>query len=871
MDFERGNLELLFRWMPSEYITLKEIEQSKKNDCFHVSRERFLEQCHHAFPFLSVDEQESAYELLLNQMREKECYPGSVFQLILNLSENFIVYNSDTLYCRYEQLLRWREISLHLGQDFFVCAYLADHDIKWNLRRKYFNWAPVLLSDNGRVSSLLQKGIAENHFHLKGSSHVFYTNWIALMNNPTEKQSAFRAIKKTLHSQQYDWQKRGEELYQHCLKAAFYRMHLFSAVTGDTYIEKLIKPALYRDCQLYMSQLQSAIEWANWKYGIKFVQGGCVDYALATDICDSTKVQMFEGERKLLYLCYLKCFNNKFSAETQRLFYLYLKYCIEFRGEIIQANDVVGFENFAEYQSRKEEFIPDNSIYKKKFLQVAVFCALSKPYLTSLEMRITPGKTAKEFRDKLKKCDKIVNNFPDGAKRTRYVIHFPKQKEKNKGFGECRNGILRRKLKKQAQTIVHAMELYEGVRGRIVGIDACASEIGCRPEVFGQIYRYLQHVPCKCGFTRQTFTHLAATYHVGEDFLDIVDGLRAVDEVLHFCGFHRGNRIGHGIALGLDPVAYYRDRANTIVLPKQVLLDDIAWIIHKAKHLSVKVESSLEEYLNTRFTLLFCDIFSTAMKKLDNVTIEEYYNSWLLRGDNPDVYKTSFSHLIDCVKHHNFELDTWEKFAFNGLDIENSLADDNDLDYYKQLRSNEKLYWLNRLYHYDSEVRKTGDDTTKFKVDASYVELVYQIQDGMIKELSQKGIAIETNPSSNYLIGRIKRYDKHPILRFNARKLRPVEKNHTLSVSINTDDLGIFDTSLENEYALMALALEKAKNIDGTPKYDREDIYEWLDYVRNMGLEQSFFVNQMIEPIHLADKGLCYEHDDKNTFANKSR
>ena len=104
-----------------------------------------------------------------------------------------------------------------------------------------------------------------------------------------------------------------------------------------------------------------------------------MDYALATDICDFTKVQMFEGERKLLYLCYRKCFNNKFSVETQRLFYLYLKYCIEFRGEIIQANDVVGFENFAEYQSRKEEFIPDNSIYKKKFLQVAVFCALSKP------------------------------------------------------------------------------------------------------------------------------------------------------------------------------------------------------------------------------------------------------------------------------------------------------------------------------------------------------------------------------------------------------------------------------------------------------------------------------------------------------------
>lgn len=30
---------------------------------------------------------------------------------------------------------------------------------------------------------------------------------------------------------------------------------------------------------------------------------------------------------------------------------------------------------------------------------------------------------------------------------------------------------------------------------------------------------------------------LRLTYHVGEDFLDIVDGLRAIDEVLLFVGW----------------------------------------------------------------------------------------------------------------------------------------------------------------------------------------------------------------------------------------------------------------------------------------------------------------------------------------------
>lgn len=62
----------------------------------------------------------------------------------------------------------------------------------------------------------------------------------------------------------------------------------------------------------------------------------------------------------------------------------------------------------------------------------------------------------------------------------------------------------------------------------------------------------------------------------------------------------------------------------------------------------------------------------------------------------------------------------------------------------------------------------------------------------------------------------------------------------SLSVSINTDDQGVFDTLLENEYALMALALKKSRNKDAKPLYDLEDIYEWVDYVRQMGIEQVF-------------------------------
>lgn len=110
--------------------------------------------------------------------------------------------------------------------------------------------------------------------------------------------------------------------------------------------------------------------------------------------------------------------------------------------------------------------------------------------------------------------------------------------------------------------------------------------------------------------------------------------------------------------------------------------------------------------------------------------------------------------------------------------------------------------------------------------------------------VAAKGICIECNPSSNYLIGTFKQYRKHPISKFYNKELTIDEEELNncpqLSVSINTDDQGVFHTSLENEYALMALALEKVKDENGDFKYDRMRIYDWIDAVREMGLIQSF-------------------------------
>ena len=75
------------------------------------------------------------------------------------------------------------------------------------------------------------------------------------------------------------------------------------------------------------------------------------------------------------------------------------------------------------------------------------------------------------------------------------------------------------------------------------------------------------------------------------------------------------------------------------------------------------------------------------------------------------------------------------------------------------------------------------------------VEIAHTLQLHLRCIALDKGITIETNPSSNVVIGPIDGYGTHTIHQFI---------NDGIVASINTDDKGIFSTSLHNEYSLYA-------------------------------------------------------------------
>ena len=105
--------------------------------------------------------------------------------------------------------------------------------------------------------------------------------------------------------------------------------------------------------------------------------------------------------------------------------------------------------------------------------------------------------------------------------------------------------------------------------------------------------------------------------------------------------------------------------------------------------------------------------------------------------------------------------------------------------------------------------------------------VIMNLQKTLLKKFQNKGIVIETCPTGNKIIGHFERYDEHPLLKFepltNDRMTAPL-------VSINTDERGIFATSIRREYSLMCLAIEKKLQKDqGFSKFEARS--KSIDYI----------------------------------------
>lgn len=766
------------------------------------------------------------------------CLSDSVFNVLLNFSADTLLIKDGEPICRYNKLLRWHMLTSQLGEDLFTTSYLAASDIKNKSKRHFLDWPVYIGHDCKELNALFEKPMAELHMHLKGSSYNSDISWMCLMNHIDRMRGIFDDVAHERKDTEWD-----NQLFRKVRNAATIRYYLAGVVgcfqsditksqlwdclnEGVAGIKNIEYNESHENDPIYLFDLLKHID-------DKHIEGS--DY-IPVEHCDKDKIAnlVLSSERQFMYNVFRYIYGDGRDPDVGSLFYAYLLYKDDFRHAILQLNNRVGFANFSTYEELKSRFILPE--YTELLYKAAIDGFLSTGKRRYVEARITPKDTKEDIAKSL--CQ--IYDSITRKKWCKIIFHFIKKRDESyKENDAIRNRDLREEVKRQAIAIYKFRQSDDKNVGAVVGIDAANSEIYARPEVFAQAFRFLRgHEMQIIGKERPN--DLNITYHVGEDFLDLADGLRAVEEALVFLGMKNGDRLGHALALGTDVRSYYLRRHDTICETKLVILDNLAWLYHKCVKLMgfCPLCGYLEEQFHHYFWAVYgdgkedsCnpkDIYTekdNEIKELDD--IKDYYQAWLLRGNAPDFGKEVDPEAV-AKRTDPIEIQ-WADAGINhhrGVDI--------------AIR-NHNARELFDMYHSRNLAKKDSAVDT-FTIRASYREEYYQllekIQDNLLDKIERKHIAIECNPSSNYKIGDMERYDQHPIVKFFNYGLDTPYKERNISVSINTDDQGIFSTSLEREYSLMALALER-NELQGHRNSPRA-IVEWLDNIREMSMEHKF-------------------------------
>lgn len=768
-------------------------------------------------------------------------YP-SALNVILHFTKDKLVVDDVTLLCRYRSVDEWHEAISCLGEDLFTTAHLAAFDLYRGVKpRNCFLWSPYLNVETNDVNSLFRGEISELHAHLKGSSMIFELSWLSLMNYPCHREKDYLTLFKEKRFRVTS--KKGRdliELYHNVSLAVAIRYYLFELMLGldtrdvESEIDKMLRCDNILELQPRLNTLSAYIWSDRSEYGRIYEKigekGVCPDYAINDETYNVYSI--LSGERRILYYSFRSAYDG--NEKVALYLYAYLVFKQQLREKIIQMNDVVGFANFDIYESRKSCFIPDGSVYEQLLTPMAFLGFLSQNNdRRYMEGRVTPKDTVVKDSVSVRTMDRNVTEWIR-ANRTEneeenkqekvcfnghYIFHFIKSEDDAVSMFVPRHNKLRKQVKKQALALYEYRGRGYDSASRVVGIDAANSEIKCRPEVFAQAFRFLRRHSIDKTIEKHP-SSLGFTYHVGEDFYDIVDGLRAVDEVLTYMNFRSNDRLGHALVLGTDVARYYECRGKSIQATRQVLLDNFVWLYVCVA--SMKGRAPLCEYLENEARMLFRQIYKST-DVADMFDIRDYYESWLRRGDAPE---SSFKDL----KTEN-SLSEWGKSALNYEDKEVCRA-----------RLNNKAKALYYEYHYNKAAKEEGRKAVIFHIAHNYykefVTMVDEVRESLLCKIERLHIAIECNPSSNLRIGEMTSYIEHPIFRFNNYGLNTPYPPHDISVSINTDDSGVFATSLEREYALMGIALEKTD--DNRFRNSPRAVKEWLNRVRKMSVEQRF-------------------------------
>jgi adenosine/AMP deaminase-like protein len=283
------------------------------------------------------------------------------------------------------------------------------------------------------------------------------------------------------------------------------------------------------------------------------------------------------------------------------------------------------------------------------------------------------------------------------------------------------------------------------------------------------------------------------TVHAGEDFVHLLTGMRLLDEAVE--GFHltTGDRIGHGLSLGVDPLQWAA-RAGMVPVAREDRLFDLIW---EAQFCAAHGGCSDPSRLG------------------------------LLQREIPALTEAVFgaSAVVRDVEHLREDLlDAWMLYraGFPGGPVPASAQYAGDVR-------------LRRLIEYltDADIFDRGRASIWVET-ASEATALAAVQVELRRKVGRIGITIEVNPTSNLLIGDLNDLTRHPLWRL--RPIRPAaDGTPPVPICIGSDDPLVFNSSLPLEYQSLCDAMILAG-------YSEEEIRQWISRTRESGMETRFTV-----------------------------
>lgn len=346
----------------------------------------------------------------------------------------------------------------------------------------------------------------------------------------------------------------------------------------------------------------------------------------------------------------------------------------------------------------------------------------------------------------------------------------------------------------------------------VVGIDAASAEHDAEPWVYAPVFKKAR-IHCRTTpYSMEKGTNIqniGFTYHVGEDFRHIISGLRHIDEVLTHFDYHSGDRLGHAIALGVD-IDNLAMQSGMVAIPVIEYLENLLWMWQYTNENGILHAPENLEFKIMKVARL---IYGNNMNGINAFSL------WR-------AYQKKFKSLPDSVKKRIKKKD--------GCSLKNKL-ESNESWTTEELTCSHYCPCFYEIYNKPIFV-STNDS----------IEFYKELQKSLIIKVECMGVYVETNPSSNAVIGDIPGIMHHPILRLNNRGIYHEEHMEScVMTTINSDDPVVFSTFVENEFSYIYYSLLN----DGCK---REEALEWIDKIRQQGINSSFIksrksTNQMLE------------------------